>query len=182
VALPKTQDDDRARLRPHQVQPPCRPLPTTRQIRRPVRMATDHRHPQPNEAPPPPDSDTGRLRTPRRPPRDQPTAPGPTLNATATTAGAAAHRHTGTPAHRHTGNAHTLCATPSRAALSAGRSVTRLSRRRWRLLQPSIEAHLAIGSQTDDCLARVLAAEHAYERRHCRLESLGDGLADVDPA
>ena len=49
--LPQTQDDDRARLRPHQVQPPRRPLPTTRQIRRPLRMAPDHRHPQPHEAP-----------------------------------------------------------------------------------------------------------------------------------
>ena len=35
----------------HQVQPPRRPLPTTRQIRRPLRMATDHRHPQPPQAP-----------------------------------------------------------------------------------------------------------------------------------
>jgi hypothetical protein len=38
------------RLRPHQVQPPLRPLPQTRTLRRPQRMATDHRHPQPPQA------------------------------------------------------------------------------------------------------------------------------------
>jgi len=40
---------DRAGLRRHEVQPPLRPLPTPRQIRRPLGMAADHRHTQPAE-------------------------------------------------------------------------------------------------------------------------------------
>jgi hypothetical protein len=55
-ALPKTQSDDRASVREHQVQPPDRPLPTPRKIRRTLRMAANHRHPQPPEAPQAPDS------------------------------------------------------------------------------------------------------------------------------
>jgi hypothetical protein len=50
-ALPKTQSDDRAGVREHQVQPADRPLPPPRQICRALRMATDHRHPQPSQAP-----------------------------------------------------------------------------------------------------------------------------------
>ena len=41
---------DRVPVRPHQIQPRHRPLPPPRQSRRPHRMATDHRHPQPLEA------------------------------------------------------------------------------------------------------------------------------------
>ncbi len=61
-ALPKTQGDDRARVREHEVQPPDRPLPTPRKIRRSLRVATNHRHPQPPEAPQAPDSRRGGLR------------------------------------------------------------------------------------------------------------------------
>ena len=50
-ALPKTPRDRRARVRAHEVQPPLRPLPTPRQSRLPLRMAPDHRHPQPPQAP-----------------------------------------------------------------------------------------------------------------------------------
>src|SRR5215211_3382695 len=49
-ALPQTRTDDRARLRPDQDQPPRRPLPTKRPARLPVRMAADHRDPQPAQA------------------------------------------------------------------------------------------------------------------------------------
>ncbi len=55
-ALPKTQSDDRASVREHEVQPADRPLSTPRKIRRTLRMATDHRHPQPTEAPQAPNS------------------------------------------------------------------------------------------------------------------------------
>ena len=65
-ALPTTTTDDRARLRQHQVQPRHRSLPPTRQSRRPDRMAPDHRHPQPPQAPP--TRPRSRLRAPRRPP------------------------------------------------------------------------------------------------------------------
>jgi hypothetical protein len=50
TALPQTHRDDRAGLRRHQVQPQDRPLPTPRQSRLPLRMAADHRHPQPAQA------------------------------------------------------------------------------------------------------------------------------------
>ena len=53
-ALRAPQRHDRARLRAHQVQPRHRPLPTPRQSRRPLGMATDHRDPQPPQAPQPP--------------------------------------------------------------------------------------------------------------------------------
>jgi transposase len=46
-ALQTTPSDDRTGLRAHQAQPTRRPLPTARQIRLPLRMATNHRHPQP---------------------------------------------------------------------------------------------------------------------------------------
>jgi transposase len=49
-ALCQTPRHDRTRLRPDQVQPPLRPLPTPRTIRGPLGMATDHRHPQPPQA------------------------------------------------------------------------------------------------------------------------------------
>jgi hypothetical protein len=45
------QCDDRARLRAHEVQPRHRPFPATRESCRPLGMATDHRDPQPPEAP-----------------------------------------------------------------------------------------------------------------------------------
>jgi hypothetical protein len=44
-ALRPPPDHDRAGLRPHQVQPPLRPIPTTRQIGLPVAVAADQRHP-----------------------------------------------------------------------------------------------------------------------------------------
>jgi transposase len=44
-ALSKTQSDDRAGVREHQVQPPDRPLPTPRKICRTLGVAADHRHP-----------------------------------------------------------------------------------------------------------------------------------------
>ena len=49
-ALPPAPADDRAGLRRHQVQPPRRPLLTPRPSRRPLGMATDHRHRQPPQA------------------------------------------------------------------------------------------------------------------------------------
>ena len=49
-ALRPPPDDDRAGLRPHQVQPPLRPVPTPRQIRLPVGVAAHQRHAQPAEA------------------------------------------------------------------------------------------------------------------------------------
>ena len=55
-AVPKTQSDDRARVRQHEVQPADRPLPTPGKIGSTLRMAADHRHPQPLEAPQAPDS------------------------------------------------------------------------------------------------------------------------------
>src|SRR5215211_5343564 len=53
-ALPPTPGDDRAGVCRHQVQPPHRPLPAPRPLRRPFRVATDHRQRQPAQAPPPP--------------------------------------------------------------------------------------------------------------------------------
>jgi hypothetical protein len=54
-----------------EVQPPHRPLPTPREIRRTLRMATGHRHPQPPQAPQAPDSRRGGLnRAPTGPDRD----------------------------------------------------------------------------------------------------------------
>jgi hypothetical protein len=52
-ALPQTPADDRAGVRANQVQPRPGPLPTTRTRRRPRRMATDLRHPQPPQTAPP---------------------------------------------------------------------------------------------------------------------------------
>ena len=49
-ALRQAPRHDRADLRPDEVQPPLRPLPTPRQSRLPLGMATDHRHPQPAQA------------------------------------------------------------------------------------------------------------------------------------
>jgi len=46
-ALSQAQRHDRAGLRQHQVHPWDRPLPAPRKIGLPLRMATDHRHPQP---------------------------------------------------------------------------------------------------------------------------------------
>ena len=60
-ALRQTPRHDRADLRRHQVQPPDRPLLTPRQSRLPVRMAPDHRHPQPPQAPHRPDRRRGPL-------------------------------------------------------------------------------------------------------------------------
>jgi hypothetical protein len=64
--LQTTKGDGRASLRTNQAQPPDRPLPTTRTIRRALRMATHHRHTQPDEAPQAPNS---RRRGLKRPPR-----------------------------------------------------------------------------------------------------------------
>lgn len=55
-ALRETKGDDRARVREHEVQPAHRPLPTPGKIRRTLRMETDHRHPQPAQAPQTPNS------------------------------------------------------------------------------------------------------------------------------
>jgi hypothetical protein len=51
-ALPPTPAHDRAGLRPDEVQPRHRSLPTTRACGRPVGMAPDHGHAQPAQAPP----------------------------------------------------------------------------------------------------------------------------------
>src|SRR5436189_1934097 len=45
-ALPPPPGHDRTRLRPHQVQPQDRPLPTPRQSCLPLGMAADYRHSQ----------------------------------------------------------------------------------------------------------------------------------------
>jgi hypothetical protein len=55
-ALQTTKGDRRAGVRTDQAQPTNRQLPTTRQIRRTLGVAPDHRHPQPTEAPQAPDS------------------------------------------------------------------------------------------------------------------------------
>ena len=65
-ALPQTPANDRARVRADEVQPRPGPLPTTRTRRRPHRMAADHRHPQPPQAPPP--RSRGRLTAAAGPP------------------------------------------------------------------------------------------------------------------
>ena len=64
-ALRQAQGHDRTDLRRHEIQPPLRPLPTPRPLRRPLGMATDHHHSQLAQAPPPPARDHGRrgLRT-----------------------------------------------------------------------------------------------------------------------
>ena len=67
-ALPKTPGDDRAGVRTYEVQPRHRSLPTPRKIRRASRVAVNHRHPQPAEAPQPPDSDRRGLKGPRERP------------------------------------------------------------------------------------------------------------------
>ena len=63
-ALPQTPADDRAGVRANEVQPRPRQIQTPRPRRGPHRMAADHRHPQPPQAPPP--HHRGRLK-PRRP-------------------------------------------------------------------------------------------------------------------
>jgi len=63
-ALPQAKGNDRAGVREHEVQPADRPLPTPRQIRRTLRVATDHRHPQPIEAPQAPNSRHSDLKEP----------------------------------------------------------------------------------------------------------------------
>src|SRR5271167_299281 len=55
-ALPKTKGDGRAGVRTDQAQPAHQPVSATRQIRRTLGVAPDHRHPQPTEAPQAPDS------------------------------------------------------------------------------------------------------------------------------
>ena len=55
-ALPKTKGDGRAGVRTDQAQPAHQSVPATRQIRRTLGVAADHRHPQPTEAPQAPDS------------------------------------------------------------------------------------------------------------------------------
>ena len=53
-ALPKTQTDDRARVRSHQAQPPNHPVPAKRPNRRADRVAVIDDDSQPDQAPPPP--------------------------------------------------------------------------------------------------------------------------------
>ena len=56
-------------IRTDQAQPAHQSVPATRQIRRTLGVAADHRHPQPTEAPQAPDSPRSRLKdSPRRPP------------------------------------------------------------------------------------------------------------------
>ncbi len=55
-ALPATKGDGRAGVRTDQAQPAHQPVPATRKIGRALRMAADHRHAQPAEAPQAPDS------------------------------------------------------------------------------------------------------------------------------
>jgi transposase len=74
----KTPSVSRARVRAHEVQPPDRPLQTPRQIRLPLRVAADHRHPQPPQAPPPPDSRRRGLTEPG--PTSEPTLAGATTS------------------------------------------------------------------------------------------------------
>ena len=93
-AIPKTQGDDRARIRQHEVQPPDRSLPAPRKIGRSLRMATNHRHPQPPEAPQAPDSRRGGLKGPR---------PGP---AAPTTANATINTHLPAHARAHLSDSH----------------------------------------------------------------------------
>ncbi len=61
-ALPKTQGDGRARVRSNQAQPAHQPVPATRQIRRTLRMAANHRHAQPDQAPQAPPGRPGGLK------------------------------------------------------------------------------------------------------------------------
>jgi hypothetical protein len=77
-ALQAAPSDDRAGLRAHQAQPPSGPLPTPRQSRLSLRMATDNHHPQPPKAPPPPDNTHDRLKRPSEPkPRSDNRGPPP---------------------------------------------------------------------------------------------------------
>ncbi|MFZ0089268.1 MAG: hypothetical protein WAL63_07175 [Solirubrobacteraceae bacterium] len=62
AGLPKTNTDDRARVRSHQAQPPNHPVPTQRPNRRANRMAAPDDNPQPDQAPPPPPRRHRRLR------------------------------------------------------------------------------------------------------------------------
>jgi hypothetical protein len=55
-AIQTTKGDSRAGVRRDQAQSTHQPVPPTRQIRHTLRMATDHRHPQPIEASQAPDS------------------------------------------------------------------------------------------------------------------------------
>ena len=65
-ALPKTQGDGRAGVRSNQAQPAHQPVSAARQIRRTLRMAADHRHAQPTEAPQAPPGRPGGLKGPAR--------------------------------------------------------------------------------------------------------------------
>src|SRR5271169_4048092 len=55
-ALQTTKGDGRAGVRTDQAQPAHQSVSATRQIRRTLGVAPDHRHPQPTEAPQAPDS------------------------------------------------------------------------------------------------------------------------------
>jgi hypothetical protein len=61
----KTQGYGRARVRSNQAQPAHQPVPATRQIRRTLGIAANHRNPQPIEAPQAPNSRRGGLKRPR---------------------------------------------------------------------------------------------------------------------
>ncbi len=60
-AIQTTKGDGRAGVRADQAQPAHQSVSATRQIRRTLGVAADHRHPQPTEAPQTPDSRHGRL-------------------------------------------------------------------------------------------------------------------------
>ena len=65
-AIPKTQTDGRAGVRPHPSQPRCHPVPPKRTQRGAHRVAITDGDPQPHQAAPPPDRHRGGL---KRPPR-----------------------------------------------------------------------------------------------------------------
>ena len=112
-ALPKTQGDGRAGVRTDQAQPAHQPVSATRQIRRTLRMAADHRHPQPTEAPQAPDSRHGRLKG--RPGGHRVRQAAPTARGTQTTGEAL------TATNLATTTAATLCATPTTRRSAMGR-------------------------------------------------------------
>src|ERR1035437_4577398 len=87
-ALSKTPGDGGAGVRPDQVQPSDRPLPTTRQIRRALGMAISSGDTQSAEAPQPPNSRRWGL---KRPPRRSIRAP-PSVTATLLSAATALQR------------------------------------------------------------------------------------------
>ena len=65
--LPKAPGARRARVRRPEVQPQGRPLPATRTLGRQLRVAITQCHPQPPQAPPPPDSSRRGLKARRSP-------------------------------------------------------------------------------------------------------------------